>query len=224
MGVTATGGGYDGGMTSLGTPVTARSAGFGDLIIDYDDRVLEPRAWTAAQSLWAAELLAKAPAGPVLEVCAGAGQIGLLAIARAPRPLVSVDLNPVACDYTRANADRAGLGDLVEVRQGPMDEAVADAERFALVIADPPWVPSAETGRFPEDPLLAIDGGADGLDLARRCWSLADRHLMPGGCAVLQLGTVAQARRLARQLRGRTRLRLRETRSFERGVLVALAA
>jgi hypothetical protein len=41
---------------------------------------------------------------------------------------------------------------------------------------------------------------------------------------VLQLGTVAQARLLARELRSRTRLRVRETRSFERGVLVALEA
>lgn len=214
--------GYSLSMTSLGEHVAARSSGFGDLIIDFDDRVLEPRPWTVAQSRWAAELLRAAPAGPVLELCAGAGQIGLLAISHEPRPLVSVDLNPVACDYARANAERAGLSDLVEVREGPMDEVLEPDERFALVIADPPWVPSAETGRFPADPLLAIDGGADGLDLARRCWLIADRHLLPGGHAVLQLGTVAQARRLARDLRSDTHLRVRETRQFARGVLVAL--
>ncbi|MFC4785262.1 methyltransferase [Nocardioides sp. MAHUQ-72] len=214
-------------MTSLhelGEGVLPRSAPFGDLLIDYDARVLEPRPWTAAQSRWAAELLRNAPAGPALELCAGAGHIGLLAIRHEPRPLVSVDLNPIACDYTRANAERAGLADLVEVREGAMDEVLEPDERFALVIADPPWVPRAETGRYPEDPVLAIDGGVDGLDLARRCWTLADRHLLAGGSAVLQLGTVAQVRRLARELRGKTRLRVREWRSFERGVLVALRA
>ena len=106
-----------------------------------------------------------------------------------------------------------------------MDAVLAPDERFAVVIADPPWVPRADTGRYPEDPVLAIDGGDDGLDLARRCWALADRHLLEGGSAVLQLGTVgpgAQAR--GRDRRSRTRLRVRETRSFERGVLVALDA
>lgn len=211
-------------MTSLHEPVLPRRTRFGDLVIDFDARVLEPRPWTAAQSTWAAELLRSAPTGPVLELCAGAGHIGLLAISEEPRPLVSVDLNPVACDYTRANAERAGLAHLVEVREGSMDAVVAPDERFALVIADPPWVPRAETGRFPEDPVVAIDGGVDGLDLARECWSVADRHLLDGGSAVLQLGTVAQVRLLADELRGRTRLRVRETRSFERGVLVALEA
>lgn len=211
-------------MTSLHEPVLPRRTRFGDLLIDFDARVLEPRPWTTAQSTWAAELLRSAPTGPVLELCAGAGHIGLLAISEEPRRLVSVDLNPVACDHTRANAERAGLADLVEVREGSMDAVVAPDERFALVIADPPWVPRAETGRFPEDPVVAIDGGVDGLDLARECWSLADRHLLDGGAAVLQLGTVAQVRLLAEELGGRTRLRVRETRSFERGVLVALEA
>ena len=59
---------------------TIRTMTFGDLEIAYDDRVLTPRPWTALQSEWAAELLESAPAGPVLELCAGAGQIGLLAV------------------------------------------------------------------------------------------------------------------------------------------------
>ena len=201
-----------------------RTATFGTLSIDFDDRVLEPRPWTAAQSTWAADLMRGAPDGPVLEVCAGAGHIGLLAIALEPRPLVSVDLDPVACDYTRANAERAGLADRVEVRGGALDTVLDPEERFAVIIADPPWVPRADTGRYPEDPVLAIDGGDDGLDLARACWGLADRHLLDGGSAVLQLGTLEQVRRLTDETSGRSRLRVRETRSFERGVLVALDA
>src|SRR3954470_22156804 len=64
---------------------------FGDLPIEYDDRVLEPRAWTALQAEWAADLLEEAPPGPVLELCSGAGHIGLLAVSRQRRRLVCVD-------------------------------------------------------------------------------------------------------------------------------------
>lgn len=204
-------------MTS--TPTTRSSMAFGPLTIGYDDRVLEPRPWTADQSHWAAEILAGAAEGPVLELCAGAGQIGLLTIALAPRHLVCVDLNPAAVELTLANAEAAGLGHLVEVREGRIDEVLHEGESFPVIVADPPWVPRAETGRYPGDPLLAIDGGDDGLDVARACVAAIAAHLAPGGSAVLQLGTREQAEALAPDLDG---LRLTDVRQGERGVLVRL--
>ena len=141
----------------------------GGLRIAYDERVLEPRPWTVLQSGWAADLLPALPPGPVLELCAGVGHIGLLAVAGSARDLVLVDLNPVACELARANAEAAGHAGAVQVREGRFEDVLEAGERFPLVIADPPWVPSEQTSRFPEDPLVAIDGGADGLDVARAC-------------------------------------------------------
>jgi release factor glutamine methyltransferase len=172
----------------------------GGLDISYDDRVLCPRPWTEAQSAWAAELLVTAPPGPVLELCTGAGHIGLLAIRDNDRRLIAVDADPVACDYARRNADAAGLGDRVEVRQAPLEEALAATERYPVVVADPPWVPSARTADHPADPVFAIDGGDDGLAVARRCLDVAARHLLPGGAMLLQLGNVRQVADLASTL------------------------
>ncbi|MBZ5739163.1 methyltransferase [Nocardioides mangrovi] len=200
-------------------PPILEVAEFGTLAITFDERVLRPRPWTADQSAWAAELLRSAPAGPVLELCAGAGQIGLLAVADSDRQLVCVDLSPVACQYARLNADANGLGHRVEVREGPMDEVVRDSERFALVVADPPWVRRTDVQRYPEDPVLAIDGGDDGLDVARTCLDVARRHLRPGGSVVLQIGTQDQVE-LLREACGD--LELVEVRQGERGVLVRL--
>lgn len=194
---------------------------FGSLRIAYDERLLEPRDWTTAQSYWAADLIAHAPDGPVLELCAGAGHIGLLAVATRPRDLVAVDLNPVACEYVERNAAAAGLADRVQVREGDVVGALGPDERFAVVIADPPWVRRAETSRFPEDPLIAIDGGDDGLDLARSCVRAIGRHLVPGGYGVLQLGSQGQVTALA-DLIERSGLCVHETRDYQRGVLVRL--
>lgn len=194
---------------------------FGDLSIAFDDRVLRPRPWTSAQSAWAAEILETAPPGRVLELCSGAGQIGLLAVARTDRPLVCVDLDPVACDYARRNAEAAGLSSRVEVRRGPMEEVLHETERFALAIADPPWVRRAEVTRYPEDPPRAIDGGEDGLDLVWTCVDVARRHLAPGGSLVLQVGTVEQVDVLRDRLRDDP-LQVSEVRWRERGVLVRL--
>ena len=180
--------------TARPAPTTLR---FGHLEVAYDDRVLRPRPWTAAQSRWATELLAFAPPGPVLELCAGAGQIGLLAVSGTDRHLVAVDADPVACDFARRNADADGLGDRVEVRRAFLDEALDDGEVFPVIVADPPWVPTRRTSDHPEDPRFAIDGGSDGLAVALACLDVARAHLALDGVMLLQLGTEAQVDELA---------------------------
>jgi release factor glutamine methyltransferase len=191
------------------------------LDISYDGRVLEPRPWTAEQSRWGADLLAALPPGPILELCTGAGHIGLLTAALSERPLVAVDIDPVACAFARHNAARAGLE--VDVRTGPMERVLAAQESFVLVTADPPWVPRAETGRFPEDPLLAIDGGDDGLDLARLCLTVADAHLAEEGSVLLQLGTEDQVSEIAAWAAEQVRLRVTASRAHgTRGVVARL--
>jgi len=195
---------------------------FGDLRIAFDERVLRPRAWTENQSLWAAELLPSLPAGTVLELCSGAGQIGLLAVAGSGRRLVCVDLNPVAAEYIAANAVAAGLRNRVEIRLGRINDSLAPRERFPLIIADPPWVPRSQTARFPEDPLVAIDGGDDGMGVVRECLAAIEAHLGSGGVALLQLGPGGQAEAVAEMLAG-TKLVAGETREFgERGVLLRI--
>ena len=178
-----------------------RTLEFGPLRIAYDDRVLQPRPWTFAQSRWAADLLRDAPSGPILELCSGAGQIGLAAALLAGRDVVLVDASEAACEISLRNAADAGLGGRVEVRHGPMDSVLREDERFALVLADPPYIPSADTGAFPQDPLTAIDGGDDGLGLARLCLSVAARHLEDGREVLLQLRDLTQAEQLAAELR-----------------------
>jgi release factor glutamine methyltransferase len=196
---------------------------FGTLRIAYDDRVLRPREWTAEQSRWASDLMRDAPAGPVLELCSGAGQIGLLAVHGSGRALVCVDAEPVACAYAVDNAEHAGLQDRVDVRLGRLDEAVRHEERFPIILADPPWVPRDATERFPEDPILAIDGGDDGLDVARVCLRVIAAHLAPGGSALLQIGTAAQAETVRTELPAYADdLAVTEVRELERGVLVRL--
>src|SRR5699024_5762709 len=208
--------------SKVGTPMPELT--FGGLTISYDHRVLEPRPWTQAQSSWAAELLANGPAGPVLELCAGVGHIGLAAVQDSQRDLVMVDFNPITKHFAQHNAVVNNMAERVEFRLARMQNALAAEERFGLIIADPPWVRSCDTAQFPADPVLAIDGGDDGLDLARTCVQLIDRHLAERGSALLQLGNTTQVERITdyvRQLPGG--LKVQDTRSFDDGVIVHLA-
>ena len=208
------------GPAVSGFDAETRLMDFQGLRIEYDDRVLEPRPWTAAQSVWAADLIRVAPPGPVLELCAGVGHIGLLAVTLAPRLLVAVDANPAACELLARNAAAASIR--VDVREGPMDEVLDADEQFGVIIADPPWVPSADVGRFPEDPVSAIDGGEDGLRLARLCLDVISRHLVVAGSALLQVGPDDQADRVTELVAEHDDLMVVSVRSFERGALVQI--
>ena len=171
---------------------------FGPVQVTYEDAVLEPRPWTLAQSVWAAEL----PPGPMLELGCGAGQIGLAAAALTGCPLVQVDRSEAASRAAAANASAAGLGGSVTQRTGDPADVLAADERFAIIIADPPYIPSEEVDRFPDDPTHAIDGGGDGADLVHHFLRVAADHLAPGGGIVLQVGGPEQLDEVETWLRG----------------------
>ncbi len=176
-----------------------RIARIGGLAIAYDQGVLEPRPWTVLQAEWAVELSDAVPPGPMLEVCSGVGHIGLVAAHRSGRRLVQVDRDPRACAFARLNARQARMTDDVDVRCTDIDDVARGQERFPLVIADPPYIASDQVGRFPADPLDAIDGGADGLDLARACLRLFRSVLVGSGRGLLQLGGMDQVEAMARE-------------------------
>src|SRR4051812_586441 len=179
--------------STIARAVERQRCRFGPLEIDLDERVLVPRPWTFAQSEWAAELAVDAPAGALLELCAGAGQIGLAAAQLGGRPLVQVEADPVAAGYAAGNAVRAGLAGRTEIRCTRLETAIGPDERFPIVLADPPYLRSADVTRWPADPPTAIDGGPDGLAVVRACLDVAARCLPAGGALLLQVAGPLQA-------------------------------
>ena len=169
---------------------------FGPLNIFYDSSVITPRPWTFAQSQWAVEAAATLSAGPILELCCGAGHIGLAVAALTGRSLVQIDASKPACELARVNARHAGLSAVVEVRHGLLLESIERAERFPLILADPPYIPSASVAAS-SDPAHAIDGGTDGLDLVTECYAIGVQHLLQGGLFSLQLAGDGQWQRLS---------------------------
>ncbi len=183
--------GREGTLDGLDPP--AYRTRFGGLDIAYDETVLEPRGWTLSQSLAALELLATAPPGPMLELCCGAGHIGLVAAVRSGRPLVQVDVSASACRWARRNAAAAGVADRVTVRCIDLANLADEPVRYGVAIADPPYLPTGEVARHRRDPVGAVDGGADGLELARSVVDVLAVVLAPGGAVVVQSLDHAQA-------------------------------
>src|SRR3546814_16046424 len=124
------------------SPTMTQQAGFGDLAIAHDERVLTPRPWTTAQSAWITELSLVVPDGPILALCTGAGHIGLLAIAHCGRHGVLFALYPVACDFALANAEPAGLSARAGLRRRPVPAVPDPGALFPLLVSDPPRAPT----------------------------------------------------------------------------------
>ena len=132
--------------------MTVRTAQYGPLSIAYDHRVLEPRPWTAAQSRWISALLERHRPARCSKLCSGAGHIGLLAV--LDHASHADDGRPRPGGLLLRGAERRGGRD-----GRPRDRAVrghargvAARERYAAIVADPPWVTTAEVGAYPEDP------------------------------------------------------------------------
>jgi release factor glutamine methyltransferase len=181
--------------------VMRMSTKFGPLTVRYDARVLAPRPWTLLQAQWAAQLAVQADHGPILELCAGAGQIGLAAAVLSGRHLIQVEADPVAAGYARTNAALAGAANRVDIRVADLESALHGDERFPIILADPPYLPSHHVALWPDDPPVAIDGGPDGLKLVRMCLQLASRHLSPGAALLLQVAGARQARTVSALVR-----------------------
>ncbi len=184
--------GYRAGMTCPSSPAApVEVVDFEGLEIRWDRRVRRPRAWTAQQSRLAADVSASCPSGPILELCCGPGEIGLLAAGLTGRDLVQVDHDPVAASYARRNAAAAGVRS--DIRGQRLAAALAPGEVFPLAIADPPWLPT-DNG-VPE----GLDG-LDGSDALVVCLDAALRHLSPSGHLVFQVALPQHVDRLAERL------------------------
>ncbi|MGW6505175.1 putative protein N(5)-glutamine methyltransferase [Nonomuraea angiospora] len=142
-----------------------------------------------------AAALARRVAGPpvLLDLCCGSGAAGAaLAAGLGEAELHAVDLDPAAVRCARRNLAAVPLpsgGTLAgRVYQGDLYEPLPASllGRVDLVIASPPYVPSSSIDLLPpearlHEPLMALDGGGDGLDVVRRVIEGAPRWLAPGG-------------------------------------------
>ena len=134
----------------------------------------------------------------VLEVGCGTGCISLsIASERSGRAqCVAIDIEPRAVDLSIRNRDALGISPAdVDVRLGNLVSPLnreTEWGTFDVLVSNPPYIPSAVMESLPHEvadfePALALDGGADGLDIFRRLVNAAPHMLRPGGLLACEL-------------------------------------
>lgn len=107
---------------------------------------------------------------PVLDVGTGSGILALSLAKKFPQlEIVAVDVSPAALAVAQKNGENAGK---IRFLESDLMENPSLPERFQMIVANLPYIPSgAIDGLMREvrhEPRVALDGGADGLDLIRR--------------------------------------------------------
>jgi release factor glutamine methyltransferase len=133
------------------------------------------------------------PGDVIADVCCGAGAIGIAVTAVTERAeLHAADIDPAAVGCARRNV-AAFLGSRGHVYQGDLYEPLPSGlrGRVAVVVANVPYVPTSEIALLPaearvHEPLAALDGGPDGLEVLRRVAAGAPGWLAPGGHLLIE--------------------------------------
>jgi release factor glutamine methyltransferase len=154
--------------------------------------VLVPRPETEILVEWAADWLRPGDRGRVVDVGTGSGAIALsLAHLLGPEwhgTITGIDVSPDALRVAERNRANLGLEHRVALREGHLLQG--EDVPFDLILANLPYLrPEQVDGNanLAAEPRLALDGGADGLDLVRELLADAPRVLAPGGAIGLEI-------------------------------------
>lgn len=158
--------------------------------IKVDERVLIPRPETELL----AELAIKTveDGNKVLDLCTGSGCIAI-AVRREVKDkeitVTAADISAEALELAKENA-RANLAEIKFIESDLFEKVRG---KFNLIVCNPPYIKSEDLAGLQSEvkdhePVLALDGGKDGLDFYRRLAAEAPKHLVRGGTLLMECG------------------------------------
>lgn len=155
---------------------------------------LIPRRETEILCRGALSKLPEAEACRVMDVCCGAGNLGLaIATLRPMATVVGSDLSEDAVGLANRNAAFLGLSNRASFLAGDLFAPFEREGQMDLIICNPPYISSARVDRMPREisgfePRLAFDGGPFGVRILTRLVREARKFLKPGGWLAFEVG------------------------------------
>ncbi len=169
--------------------ITGRREFYG-LSFSVDSSVLVPRPESELLVAKALQIAHSRPVTRVAEIGTGCGAIAItLALSLPEARIYATDISASALKVARLNCQNHGVVDRICLLAGDMLDPLPGPVDF--IVANLPYVPELEVSRLglaDFEPLLALDGGRDGLEkIGRLCRGVGDR-LRPGGFLLLEVG------------------------------------
>lgn len=167
-------------------------ADFCGYTIKVDERVLIPRPET--EELAVLTINAAEEGNHILDLCTGSGAIAIAVYKELEKynrkcKVTAVDVSADALELAKENAQLNGA----EIRFVESDLFTKLRGRFDIIVTNPPYIPTEVVDGLQREvkdhePRLALDGGADGLDIYRRIAEEAKKYLVRGGTLIMEVG------------------------------------
>lgn len=156
--------------------------------------VLDPRPDTETIVDIAVRKLGSKSGQRIIDLGTGSGCLIISLLKEFPDSLGwAVDKSEAALEIARQNAEKHGVAERLSLIQSDWWHEIGEGESFDLVVSNPPYIREdvipeldAEVKNF--DPILALDGGADGLQAYKIIFSKLFSHLKKGGLGLFEIG------------------------------------
>ena len=164
---------------------------FYGLDLEVNEHVLIPRPETELVVDVALERVERIRSEPtIVDIGTGSGAIILAIASHVERAdLWATEVNSAALDVARKNAERLEHERTVTFVQGDLLAPIS--RRVDMIVSNPPYIPTAQIDSLQAEvraePVIALDGGPDGLGLFRRLLSQAKGKMAPGGALIVEL-------------------------------------
>ena len=132
----------------------------------------------------------------ILDLGTGSGNIAVSCAALLDSAVIdSVDISPEALEVAAGNARRHQVGNKIRFIHEDLRVFLSNAssrEPYDMILSNPPYIPSGDVPALPDDvrhePLVALDGGVDGLTFLKDILRLGPEALKPGAFLLLEMG------------------------------------
>jgi len=161
--------------------------------------VLIPRPETEGLVVRTLDLCKSAEAPRIVDVGTGSGAIAVTLAKQLPKArLVATDISPAALAVARANAERHGVAERIELVECDLLADPRAAGPWDVIVSNPPYVREDEYPALPRDvrdhePKTALVSGPTGVEIVERLAREAAERLVPGGWLVVEIGPVVAA-------------------------------
>ncbi len=157
-----------------------------------NENVLVPRPETELLAEATVKLCRRFSESRILDIGTGSGALALGILSGVlSANAVAVDISETALAVAKLNAEKNHLAERVTFISSDIYNGLS-GEKFHIIVSNPPYIPTGELAGLSREvrhePVLALDGGRDGLDYYRRIIGGAGEHLLPDGCVAVEVG------------------------------------
>ena len=208
-----------------GTPVAylVGHKEFYSLDFEVSPAVLIPRPDTEVLVMTFQELAKEVGEPLCVDVGTGSGCVAIACVKHHPSArFIAIDQSEKALAVAAHNIEKHKFAERVETRPGSLLEPLKQGERPRFIVSNPPYIPTADIATLDKtvkdyEPVSALDGGPDGLELVRRLIGQAAEVMETGGYLLIEVGQ-GQAEQVRMELEAQSQWSVQSLRKDHGGI------